>query len=49
MLAEVFAGVIDATVAACQEIYESRLQGVVVFGSVARSATVGADRPRAPE
>jgi predicted nucleotidyltransferase len=36
MLAEVFAGVIDATVAACQEIYESRLQGVVVFGSVAR-------------
>jgi hypothetical protein len=37
MLAEVFAGVIDATVAACQEIYESRLQSVVGSSSTLRA------------
>lgn len=33
---EVFTEVVDATVAACQEVYAKRLRGVVVFGSVAR-------------
>lgn len=36
MLAEVFAGVTDAIAVACQDVYGDRLQGVVVFGSVAR-------------
>jgi predicted nucleotidyltransferase len=36
VLVEVFDGVIDATVAACREVYGKRLRGVVVFGSVAR-------------
>lgn len=35
-MVEVFVDVVDATVAACREVYGERLRGVVVFGSVAR-------------
>jgi predicted nucleotidyltransferase len=36
VLVEAFAELIDATSQACRQVYGARLQGVVVFGSVAR-------------
>lgn len=36
VIAEVFADVVQATVAGCHQVYGRRLQAVVVFGSVAR-------------
>lgn len=36
MIQEAFAPLVDSVLVACQDVYDKRLRGVVIFGSVAR-------------